>query len=149
MLNHPQGHQFVKFLILHGGVPTCTKYIKYKQSPPLHELKGVMGFGDPVHWQYLHLPSQYKGIPIMTLPQQKVFNQGTQGSTLVNEAIHKMDNWAISVEVQFYQTSCSCLNEAHTQLAKQHQLVSKLATDAKESIIDFHRRMSINISKII
>ena len=78
-----------------------------------------MGFGDPVHWQYHRLPSQYKGVPTMTLPQQKVFNQGTQGSALVDEALRKMDDWAVSTEVQFYRTSCSHLDEAHIELAKQ------------------------------
>ena len=59
---------------------------------------------------------------------------GTQGSALVDEALRKMDDWAISAEVQFYRTSCSRLDEAHTELAKQRRLVSKLAADAKESV---------------
>ena len=41
MFNRPKECQSIKFIIPQGGIPTCTKYIKYKQTP-LHKLEGVM-----------------------------------------------------------------------------------------------------------
>ena len=56
IFNHPRACRGHAMSIPHNGKVTRAKYIQYHRFGPYHEIDGIMGKGNMVHWEQLRLP---------------------------------------------------------------------------------------------
>ena len=59
-----------------------------------------MGMGSPIFSEPLHLP--HPGVAkrvLLTAPQQRVFDPGMLTSTVIDQALEQLDNWALRAEI--------------------------------------------------
>ena len=76
-----------------------------------------MGQGKPVVTEQLCLPRRHTIIhPLLTAPQQHVFNPGMVTSLIINQALEDLDNWPLRVEVDRYRYYTNDLEAKHRTL---------------------------------
>jgi hypothetical protein len=134
LFNHPQAKHAHKMYVPHHGKAVKAKYVRYHRFGPYHEVDGVMGRGEEVHWTKLRLPSQRSGVPVMTLPQQRLFDSNLEARETIDRAIRDIDDWPLAAEVQFYRTTCDALDDCHKKVQELRRTIAQHMLDVKESV---------------
>ena len=132
--NHPSNPRYYPLRIPHDGRQVKAKYIRYRRFVPYPEINGTMGRGLPVHTDSLRLPDRYRGLTIMTRPQQRIFDIDTAMAAEVSNALTRLDDWPLQGEVEFYRNMSDYLCDKHEQMRTLRGQIADATREVNQSI---------------
>ncbi len=87
VFNHTKSKQFYPLSVMSHGKKVCAQYVCYHHFEPFPRIEGTMGRDHMIFETNLCAPDINRGLPIMTLPQQHIFNPDLLAATDVNCAL--------------------------------------------------------------
>lgn len=132
--NHPRNPCYYPLLIPHHRHQVIAKYIRYWRFLPYPEIDGTMGRGLPTHTDSLRLPDRYRGLTILTRPQQHVFDIDTAMAAKVTNALICIDDWPLQGEVEFYRNMSDYLCDKHEQMRTLQGQIADATREVNSSI---------------
>jgi hypothetical protein len=137
--NHPRSRRYYQMMIEdEEGNGMCAKYIRYHRSIPYPEINGTMGKDCPIVVENLRLPYATRGPTRinqrMTLPQQRIFDPDMQMWDDLDKALHQLDDWPLTAEVQFYRQSVDYLTSQHEEARHIRTRIHETMGEIKDSV---------------
>lgn len=137
--NHPRARHYYQMMIEgEDGNGMCTKYVGYHRSIPYPEINGTMGKDCPIIVENLRLPYKTSGPTRvnqhMTLPQQRIFDPDMQMKADLDKALHQLDDWPLTAEVQFYRQSVEYLEAQHEEARHIRSRIHETMGEIKDSM---------------
>ena len=94
-----------------------------------------MGQDKPVVTEQLRLPRRHTIVhPLLTLPQQHVFNPSMVTSLIIDHALEDLDDWPLRAEVDRYRHYTNDLEAKHRTLAQLQAEIRTVTGKIHESI---------------
>ncbi len=116
------------------GKKVRAQYVHYHQYEPFPRIKGTMGHDHTIYETDLQAPDIDRGLPILTFPQQRIFDPDMAARTDVDRALRQVDNWPLQAEVQYYRSTTQMLDDYHEQMIQLHQSIATATADIKNSV---------------
>ncbi len=134
VFNHAKSKRFYPLSVMSHGKKVRAQYIRYHRFEPFPRIEGTMGRDRMIFETDLRAPDINRGLPIMTLPQQRIFDPDLVAATDVNRALQQIDDWPLQAEVQFYRSTTLMLDNYHEQVNTLRQQIATATEDIKKSV---------------
>ena len=135
LFNHPSARRAYPFCITTDLGTARAKYIQYRRNQPIPMIDGTMGVGQPIFSEPLRLP--HPGIAeraLLTAPPQRVFDPGMLTSTVIDQTLEQLDDWALRAEVDRYRFNVDQLEAKHKTMVQLRAEIQSVTEDVHSSI---------------
>ena len=135
MFNHPDARRSYPIYLQYQGRRTRAKYIRYRRQAAIPEIDGTMGRDKPVVTEPLRLPRRHTIIhPLLTAPQQRVFDPEMVTTLIIDHALEDLDDWPLRAEVDRYRYYTNDLAAKHRTLAQLRAEIRTTTGELHESV---------------
>lgn len=133
MFNHPDAHRSYPIYLQYQGRRTKAKYIRYRRQAAIPEIDRMMGRDKPVVTEQLRLPRRHTILhPLLTAPQQRVFDPEMVTTLIIDHALEDIDDWPLCAEVDRYRYYTN-------DLAAKHRTLTQLRAEIHTTTGEIHK----------